>query len=166
MLTATCLFPFPSAGAADPMPVPINLQVEIIKRMFGYDKAVANEAKPVIFVVHQEVGPVKPDEVVKAFEVVGLVSIPVRLDALASQIQTPSAVYVVPGVDPSAVKQYCAEKRALSISGIPELAENGSVAVSIGEEDNRPQIIVHRKRLQDEGHSFSAQLLRLARVIQ
>jgi hypothetical protein len=148
------------------MPVPINLQVEIIKRMFSYDKAVAHEARPVVFVVHQEEGPMKPDEVVKAFEVVGLVSIAVRRDALASQVQTPSAVYLVPGVDPSTVRQYCTEKRALSISGIPELAESGSVAVSIGEENSRPQIIVHMKRLQDEGHSFSAQLLRLARVIQ
>jgi hypothetical protein len=148
------------------MPVPINLQVEIIKRIFSYDKVVANQAKPVVFVVHQDEGPVKADEVVEAFEVVGLVSIAVRLDDLSSQIQTPSAVYVVPGVEHSTVRRYCAEKRALSISGVPELAESGSVAVSIGEEDSRPQIIVHMKRLRDEGHSFSAQLLRLARVIQ
>jgi hypothetical protein len=134
--------------------------------LFNYDKAMANEARPVVFVVHQDEGPVKQADVVKAFDVVGIVSVPVRLDALTSQIQTPSALYVLPGIDPSAVASYCTEKRVLSISGIPELAENGSVSVSIGEADSRPQIIVHMRRLQDEGHSFSAQLLRLARVIQ
>jgi hypothetical protein len=148
------------------MPVPINLQVEIIKRMFTYDKTMVKEAKPLVFVVHQDGGAVRHDDVVKAFEAVGLVSVAVRLEDLTSQIQTPSAVYLLPGIESSAVSGYCTEKRVLSISGVPELAENGSVAVSIGEDDSRPQIIVHMKRLQDEGHSFSAQLLKLARVIQ
>jgi hypothetical protein len=161
----TLLFLCLSSAGAGPMPVPMNLQVEIIKRMFNYDKALANEPNPLVFVVYQEEGEVRPNDIVKAFEVVGLVSVAVRLDALTSQSRRPSAVYLLPGIDSASVSRYCADNRVLSISGVPELAESGSVAVSIGEANSRPQIIVNRSRVQDEGHDFSAQLLRLAKVV-
>jgi hypothetical protein len=164
-LLVTPLFLFLRSAGAGPMPVPMNLQVEIIKRMFNYDKALANKADPVVFVVYQDEGEVRPNDTVKAFEVVGLVSVAVRLDALTSQSRTPSAVYLLPGIDLSSVGRYCKDNRVLSISGVPELAESGSVAVSIGEANSRPQIIVNMSRLQEEGHNFSAQLLRLAKVV-
>jgi YfiR/HmsC-like len=162
----TSLLLFLSSAGADPMPVPMNLQVEIIKRMFNYDKALAKETNLLVFVVHQDEGAVRPEDIVKAFEFVGLVSVAVRLDALTSQSRMPSAVYLLPGIEGSSVSRYCTDNKVLSISGVPELAESGSVAVSIGEENRRPQIIVNMKRLQDEGHNFSAQLLQLARVVQ
>ena len=162
----TLLLMVSTSAAADSMPVPMNLQVEIIKRMFGYDKALGNEANPLVFVVHQDEGAVKPEDFVKAFEVVGLVSVAVRLDALPSQIRRPSAVYLLPGTESSSVSQYCTDNKVLSISGVPELAESGSVAVAIGEANRRPQIIVNKKRLHEEGHSFSAQLLQLAKIVQ
>jgi len=170
-LTTACfivssLLLFLSSAGADPMPVPMNLQVEIIKRMFNYDKALANETNLVVFVVHQDEGAVRPDDIVRAFEFVGVVSVAVRLDALTSQSRMPSAVYLLPGIEASSVSRYCTDNKVLSISGVPALAETGSVAVSIGEENRRPQIIVNMKRLQDEGHNFSAQLLQLAKVVQ
>ena len=72
ILAAACLCLFLRTAGANPMAVPINLQAEIIKRLFNYDKAMANEARPVVFVVHQDEGPVKPADVVKAFDVANM----------------------------------------------------------------------------------------------
>ena len=75
-------------------------------------------------------------------------------------------VYLLPDVNTAQVKPFCTDGGILSISGVPSFADSGYVSVSIGEQDNRPQIIVNLSRLKSEGHQLSAELLKLARVIQ
>jgi hypothetical protein len=153
-----------SSARAQEMPVPLELQTEIFKRIFSYDRSL--EGQPIlVFVVHGEEGAESKDEILRAFEAAGIDSVAVDLETLPDQTQAPAAVYLPPDIDPEAVKQYCAENSVLSISGVPSFASDGSVAVSIGEEGGRPQIMVNMDRLKAEGHDISAQLLKLARVI-
>jgi hypothetical protein len=46
------------------------------------------------------------------------------------------------------------------------LAEQGHVSISIDEANERPQIVVNLQRLKTEGHTLSADVLKLAKVIR
>ena len=148
---------------AEMMPVPVELQAEIFKRIFSYDKTLSGRLEITVFVVGEAV---EKEKILQAFRSVGVNSLPVSTESLSSQSSKPQAVYLLPGVEPAAVGRFCSDNRALSISGVPSLAGDGSVAVSIGTADNRPQIIVNMSRLKTEGHELSAQLLKLAKVVQ
>lgn len=77
-----------------------------------------------------------------------------------------AVVYVLDGVGRDSYLELCTTHQALSISGVPELAQSGSVSIAIGlGADNRPQILVNARRLQSEQHKFSADLLRIAKLV-
>ena len=46
------------------------------------------------------------------------------------------------------------------------VAEDGNVAIGIGVEGGKPKIIVNLKQLKAEGQELSADLLKIAKVIQ
>jgi len=85
---------------------------------------------------------------------------------LASVADQGNVVYLTPEADVSAVAVLCAEKRMLTVSGLPALAENGEVAIGIGGNDDAPEILVHLGRVKAEQHELSSELLSLARVIR
>jgi hypothetical protein len=72
----------------------------------------------------------------------------------------------MPGVDADVVNEITTDNSLLSISGLPELVESGKVSVAIGVESGKPKIMVNMTQTDAEGHEFSAQLLKLARVIE
>ena len=70
----------------------------------------------------------------------------------------------MPGV--TSTKQQSASKGILSISGVPSYAENGSVSIGLGVEDGKPKIIINMSQLKAEKQELSADLLKIAKIIQ
>jgi len=131
--------------------VPLNLQAVLIKKILGFDKALSTKPAPQVTVIGGG------DDIVSALNAAGL-------SAKAGSEVAGDAVYVAPGA--TAPKAASAKAGVISLSGVPGLAEKGQVAVGIGSEGGKPKIIVHLGQLKAEGHELSADLLKLAKVVQ
>jgi hypothetical protein len=155
----------------DTMPVGNEQQCTMFKRIFSYDKHLRDSERIIVIVV----GTTRrgPDVVaaVQSFRENGMfpaaVTVDMLSDTLTSTLERAStAVYVLPGVDYDAVAEFVATQGFLSVSGIPSLAEQGQVSVSVDLAAGRPQVVVNMPRLKSEGHELSAELLKLARIIR
>lgn len=131
--------------------VPTNLQAALFKKIFSFDKTLAGGAEVAV------IGP-SSDGIVSAFKAAGI-------NAKASDnLAGANVVYVMPGA-PSP-KDQTGAKSILSISGDASYAESGKVAIALGIEGGKPQIIIHMGQLKAEKHEFSPELLKIAKVIQ
>jgi hypothetical protein len=135
--------------------IPANMQAALFKKIFAFDKTLASKGGAEIAVI----GP-GSDEIVSAFKDAGL-----SVKATGDQIPAgTTVVYVMPGA--SSPKAQTASKGILSISGAASYAEAGKVAVGLGTEGGKPKILIHMSQLKAEGQELSADLLKLARIIQ
>jgi hypothetical protein len=155
-----------SAEMADPA-----RQSDMFKRIFSYDKDLRESAKIVVIIVGETRGGPEVDKVADVFREKGLFPAVITAadlsDDLASTLTPQSAVlYVMPGIAYDVVKTFAEKMGFLSISGVSMLAEAGHVAVSVGVEDGKPEIVVNMPRLTTERHELSSELLNLARVIR
>ncbi|MGE5431380.1 MAG: YfiR family protein [Syntrophomonadaceae bacterium] len=140
------------------MAVPVNLQAALFKKIFTFDKTLQAKGSLEVVVLS---GDGAGDEIVTAFKGAGVNAKAVK----GSQPPNGAAVvYVMPGV--SAPKQACAQKGVLSISGVTSNVESGKVSISLGLEGGKPKIIVNLGQLKAEGQELSADLLKIAKVIQ
>ncbi|HEX5758823.1 MAG TPA: hypothetical protein VF121_06475 [Thermoanaerobaculia bacterium] len=156
-----------SAAGAEAMPVPPKLQMAIFKRVFQYDRTLAGKGPVQVLVVHNDMPARQLEELLATFRWAEIAAVPVHVAELAQRIRPGSVVYILPGVSPAAFMAHCAAHEALTISGLPALAQGGSVSIAIGAGgDGRPEILVHRGRLKVEKHDISAELLKLARILQ
>lgn len=54
----------------------------------------------------------------------------------------------------------------LTITGVPEYVENGTLTISLGlKKNNKPEIIVNLNSMRAEKHELSSQLLKLSKII-
>lgn len=150
---------------AEDMPVPTDIQVAIFKKIFSYDRSAEGAVSLDVLVVHGGESNLAED-VAGSFEAAGIPARTVPLELLSEEIDLGFAVYVLPGATSSQVRELCRERRVMSISGAPELAERGEVSVAIGQADRKPEIVIHLNRLRSEGHELSSAVLGLARVIR
>jgi hypothetical protein len=155
-----------AAEMADP-----GRQGDMFKRIFSYDKDLRGSEKIVVIVVAEARSGGDVDKVATVFREKGLFPAVVTAgdltDDLTSTLTPQSAVlYVMPGVAYDTVKQFTEKKGFLSISGVSALAEAGHVAVSVGVQSGKPEIVVNMPRLTTERHELSSELLNLARVIR
>lgn len=157
-----CLCPIASAQE---MPVPPQLQAALFKKIFDYDRTLSEQSSVRVAVVHGGDDAVAV-MVANAFQNDGVDAVVVSRDDVTEEITEASVVYMTPGFDTGALAALCTQYGVLSVSGVPELAVSGQVAVGIGTRDQKPEILVHLKRVKAEGHEFSAELLSLARVIR
>lgn len=158
---ATCSF-----GFAAEMPVTPDVQASLFKRIFDYDRTLKSSAEARVLVLHDGVRFQTAEEVVRAFRAIGIQSASVPMANLASMADQGNVVYLTPEAEVSAVAGLCAEKRMLTVSGLPALAEKGEVAIGIGGKDDAPEILVNLGRVKIEQHELSSELLSLARVIR
>jgi len=146
------------SGFAQEMPVPVNLQAALFKKIFAFDKTLQSKGNVEVAVL---TGSGSGDDIVSAFKAAGVNVKAVSGDQVPDGV---SVVYVMPGVKPP--KQVCSQKGVLSISGVPSYAETGGVSVALSVENGKPQISINMKELKAEGQDMSADLLRLAKIIQ
>jgi hypothetical protein len=132
--------------------VPANLQAALFKKIFSFNKTLS--AKTVEVAVIGAGG----EAVVSAFKDAGVNA------KTADQIGNASVVYLMPGA-PSQ-KALTASKGVLSISGTASFVEDGKVSIAIGVEGGKPKIIIHMGQVKAEGQELSAELMKIARVIQ
>lgn len=149
-----------SASAQQDMPVPVKLHVAMLCKTFGYNKSL--KGSPKVLVVYNDASASVKDEAMKSFMALGFPASAVKQDQLSKHSGDENIVYVAAGNIP--VQKLCEERGLLSISGIPALAENGKVAMSIGTESGRPRIFIHLGQTKAQKQELSAEVLKLAKV--
>lgn len=137
------------------MDVPANLQVALFSKIFMFNKTVQAKGVEVAVLSSDNSG----GDVVSAFTAAGI-----KAKAVSSVPAGAAIVYVMPGT--AAPKAECAKNGIFSISGVGADAESGNVAISIGVEGGKPKIIVNATQLKAENQDISADLLKIAKVVQ
>ncbi|RLF26197.1 MAG: hypothetical protein DRN14_07250 [Thermoplasmata archaeon] len=99
-----------------------------------------------------------------------IILIPVKgADQLQSAIKNYgiNMLYVCPGLDDqlSRIVQTCSENKILTMTGYPPYADKG-VAVGLSVENGKPRLVINTTVSKQVGSNFSADVLRLARVIK
>jgi hypothetical protein len=148
------------------MPIPGDIQAPLFKKIFSYDKSLQGSSEVIVFLLGSEADEPSMIEMIKAFQAVGLLPVMVNASVLEEDASPNTVVYLMPGADKELIAKFCADNEILSISGVPPLAEQGHVSISIDENGGNPQIVVNLQRLRTEGHTLAADVLKLARVIQ
>jgi hypothetical protein len=145
--------------------LPIKVQVALFRKILAYDRAFEGQVIRLL-IVHPEGKTKSLRTWVELFQQLGVrTSVTVETDWPAA-VGGQSVVYFVPGVDAARLRAHCVEKRILTLSSVAADAEEGHASVALGVlPDGRPEIVVNRARLRDEGHAFSSALLQLARLV-
>ncbi|MDW8218924.1 MAG: YfiR/HmsC family protein [Bacteroidota bacterium] len=146
------------------MPLRIETQAEIFRRVFLFNKSFEGKKKLKLAVVYSSISSDIKDSLVAAFEAQGIATTAVLESALEKSIADVQVVYISPGV--LNVEKICAQHRILSITGIPMLARTGKASIALGIRNGKANIIVHRQQLKNEAQEISAELLQIAQVIQ
>jgi hypothetical protein len=155
-----------ATATAEEMPVPAGLQVALLKKIFEYDRTLSSTDGVVLALVHQEPESPLTRELLKEFQAGGIRAQAIPEGELGASVASAHVLYVMPGVDTGPVQAWCERNKVLSVSGLPELVSAGKVAVGIGLKDQKPEILVHIRRVKSEGHDLAAALLNLATVIR
>jgi hypothetical protein len=148
------------------MPIPGEIQAPLFKKIFSYDKSLQETSEVIVFLLGSEDDEPSMIEMLKAFQGVCLVPTMVSASVLEEGVSPNTVIYLMPGADMEQIARFCADNGILSISGVPPLAEQGHVSISIDDNRGRPEIVVNLQRLKTEGHTLAADVLKLARVIQ
>ncbi|MCX6139198.1 MAG: YfiR family protein [Ignavibacteriales bacterium] len=131
--------------------VPATLQAALLKKIFSFDKSLSGKAAIDVVVIGSA------DDVVAALNAVGM-------KAKSGSEVGGDVVYVAAGATPP--KAASAKAGILSVSASTAFVEKGQVSVAIGLEDGKPKIYVNLGQLKAEKHELSADLLKLAKIIQ
>lgn len=145
-----------SAAGAYAQDVPSNLQAALFKKIFAFDKTLQAKGDVQVAVLGGS-----GDAIVAAFKDAGVSAKAVGGSQVPDGV---SVVYVMPGT--SSPKQQCAAKGVLSISGDASMVESGKVSIGLSVEDGKPKINVNMGELKAEGQELSADLLKIAKVVQ
>ncbi|MCS6808783.1 MAG: hypothetical protein RML40_08930 [Bacteroidota bacterium] len=148
------------ALSAQDMPVPIPVQVRYFKKVFAYDKTVPRENIKLLVVYGDATPTDVREELVEAFNSIGIRATAVKSSQLASAGADVNVVYAAPGSDIRIIKEFCRTNGVLSISGLPNLATNGDVSIAINAVNDMPKVIVNPDRLKIEKQD-AADLMRL-----
>lgn len=70
--------------------------------------------------------------------------------------------------DIQSIHKFLAPRKILTLTGVPHYCEDNGLAVAIGTNEGKPEIILNRKSYIEEGADFSVQLLKLkfTRIIE
>jgi len=155
----------PVVARSGEMPLPHKLQGALFKKILLYDRTLEGREDVAVSVVPGADGGAA-DDLAAALSDAGLRATVTRSAQLGSSLAGGSVVYLMPGALTPALQELCASRKALTIAGVPSWAERGEVSIALDSADGKPVIVINLKRARNEGHEFSAQLLRLAKVVQ
>lgn len=172
--------PAPSLSAQE-MAVPMAIQTSVFFRVLEYDRDLADRVgdELVIGVAYQlrnRASLNARDELVASGGEATVMGIPIRYvefplladNSLADSLRAHQVdvLYISPlrSVRVEDVISAATEQGALTWTGVLEYCELG-VAVAIGERGGRPEIVINLDAARAAGARFSAQLLKLARLV-
>jgi hypothetical protein len=171
------------AAEAQEMPVPVEIHFPLLRKMLAYDRAFLerNKGKIVIGILYQEKyrrSLAVAEEIAQSITHLATTeqyqSIEYRLISLDEKTLSSdlsnlkvSSLYVAPlrSASISSITDVTRTLKIPTITGVPEYVDQG-IGVGIGSRANKPLILVNLAATKAEGSDYSAQLLRLAKVIQ
>jgi hypothetical protein len=145
--------------SAQDMPVPVPVQARFFKKVFTYNKSIPRDGVKLVVVVGDGTAADIKDEIVDSFSSIGIKTTALKASQLSAS-DPPHVIYVAPGGDVRAVKEFCKTNGVLSISGFPNQARNGDVSISMDAVNDAPKVIVNPDRLKLEKQD-AADLMRL-----
>ncbi len=163
---------------AEEMPVPPKLQTVLFLKILSYDRVIKSDIKiGVLYSSNTKSISVK-NEIVSSFKSLSEQKIgdvhfsvtEVSLGELSSlRSKDISVLYITPENKSNMEMITKAARSAgiMTITGVPSYVEDSFISVGIGVKENKkPEIIVNLSSSKAEGRDFSAQLLKLAKVIK
>jgi hypothetical protein len=144
---------------AQDMPIPVPVQVRFFKKVFVYNKSIPKDGIKIVIVYGDASNDIK-DDIVEAFETMGMKASAVKSPQLATAGIGAHVIYLAPGGDVRTVREFCKANGILSISGLPNHARNGDVSISLDAVNDSPKVIVNPDRLKIEKQD-AADLMRL-----
>lgn len=174
-----------SSASAQEMVVPSAVQYQLFLKILSYDRhLIANMgAELVIGILYQsgfrashramdEFQEAIRTTAQKDFEKVSIRAVPIDLDKVsdlekALNDKKVSVIYLAPlrAYEINAIAAISRAKKVVTLTGVPEYAEKG-IAVGLGMKGESPEIIINLPAAREAGSDFSANLLKLARVIE
>jgi hypothetical protein len=175
--------PAPAAAAAEAMPVPVSLQLPLILKILTYDRNLASRAQGElrigIVVAPGETGAARA-EIADGFQALAdrtVKGLRLRIVTLeyGSESQLEGALrsgqvavlYVAPGnaghLD--AIVRLARAQRIVTTTGVPGYVPLG-IAVGIGVQQDRPQILINLAASRSGGSDFDASLLRIVKIVR
>jgi TonB family protein len=165
-LLAVALLAAAPTAAQHPEVVPPALQAATFDKIFAFDRALGDRSRlRVLLVYPTETGPGAAATLQRAFAGARIVAEPVPLSAAAARLGPAVVAYLLPGTATPELLRAAVAARALTIGGGAGLAEQGKASVGLEMRGDKADIVVNLDRMAQEGHDFSAQLLKLARVV-
>jgi hypothetical protein len=182
-LTTACILALATSYGQE-MPVPMDVQYPLFLKIASFDRSLPTrvETKVVIGVLFQ-VGvksslQAKEDFLSAAAQCsqkqlfdkpIECVGIPIEEGADLQNVLNGSgltAAYITPmrALNISALARSLADRGIVTLTGIPEYVDKG-VAIGIGVRADRPLILINLTQVKRAGGDLSAQLLRLAKVV-
>lgn len=147
-------------------PVPPPLQASTFDKIFDFDRALVDRVKLKVLLVHDGAGRDAAVALQQAFAAAAIAAEPVPLQGAAARFGEGTVVYLWPATATPELLKAAAAARVLTIAGDATLAEQGKVSVGLAMRGDKADIVVNLYRVGQEGHDFSAQLLKFARVLR
>jgi len=148
--------------------IPFPLQAMLFKKILTYDKRFGVEglAAANIVVIARPALAKEAEALANAFAEVGLKARHVTPDALARDFGDAAILYFLDDVDHERLGNLAISNKAVTIEGGRTFVERGRVSIGLGKKaDGRPEILIHRSRLEQEGHELSSKVLSLATIV-
>lgn len=162
------------------MALPVSTQIQIFQKVLSFNRSKIVNNPIILGVIYQSKFRTSLNtaiEIEKYFQqnevkvsghLIKIQLIDILNEDLASAIHlyTPTYVYIAPlkGYDIVSIHKLLAPLNILTLSGLPQYAEDFNISVSIGINAGQPQIILNRKSYMEEGADFSSHLLKLKLV--
>jgi hypothetical protein len=175
-----------TAGRAEPMPFPADVQITLLLKILTYDRSFLAKSKSgvtigVIYAPADAQSVKTKDDILKTLQLVSdrtIKNVPIR--AVALEYKDPTTLlkavtaagvnvfYIAPGNGESlqALLKMSHTRGITTATGVPEYVQRG-VAIGIGiKPDKKPDILINLPNSRQEGSEFDASLLRIATVVK
>ena len=161
ILVSTVSLFLASPGKCQDMPIPIKIQSALLVKILKFNPKFADKETLNMLIVYTINTKSYKDELV------GYLSEHMGLDAakpteIDESIKNYDLVYFMPGTQSKAV--LCKTHKVLSVTGISEFAEDGTISLAFGIQNDKPKIYINLTSLKQEEHNFSSDLLRIATI--
>lgn len=158
-----------SALAQGPGPVPPALQAATFEKIFAFDRTLGDRARLKVLLVYghdpEADGKETAEILQRAFLAASIAAEPVPLVNAVGRLQPGVVVYLLAGAATPELLKAAAGAHVLTIAGEAGLVEQGKASVGLGARGEKAEIVVNLDRVAQEGHDFSAQLLKFARLV-
>lgn len=164
------------------MPIPVNIQIQLIAKILPFDRNITRfSGKINLYIVYQSSYRVSvnvKNEIANTMESnktikidgkkINIIYVDLQTTNLESEMKKNGAgvVYIthLRAYDLEIITGITSKHKSISITGIPEYKDNG-VSITLDSKGGKSEIIINRNASKSEGCDFSAQLLKLATVI-